>query len=217
MQRLAEQLSRMSQSPRQARQQQQSAERLMEQARRMYENASPEQREQMRRWAMDQASKMGDRGGHSPDGSSSGVSSAASGGDGAGAGGPRARSEGVAGERQEIRTEPVDATAAGRRGEPAGDPSRPPVIAEWLGEGDRRRGPAQEAMIDEQLREATRSAEQAIGDRSVSRRYDRVLQEYFRRLPAKVRSAAGQSGGGAAEPARDADAPPGGGGGAGAP
>lgn len=209
MKRLAEQLSRMSQTSRDAQKQQQNAERLMEQARRLYENASPEQRERMRQWAMEQASKSGEQGGFAPratDGDSQRAPSPV-----AGDGGPRPKSGAKGDAPSEIRTEPIDARSASNPTKEGGeDRTRPRVIAEWLGEGDRRRGPAQQGLIDEQLREATRTAEQAIGDRSVSRRYDRVLQEYFRRLPAKVRSAASaeQTGSsGAAEPARDADVP----------
>lgn len=80
------------------------------------------------------------------------------------------------------RVEPVDARAPGTSDRTAGDQ----VVAEWLGRGAESADPARFAEIADRLRQATRSAEQAIGDRAVPSRFDRVLREYFRRLPAEV-------------------------------
>lgn len=80
------------------------------------------------------------------------------------------------------RVEPVDARAPGTSDRTTAEQ----VVAEWLGRGAESADPARSAEIADRLRQATRSAEQAIGDRTVPSRFDRVLREYFRRLPAEV-------------------------------
>jgi hypothetical protein len=154
-----------------AAKQEQAARELRKQAEDLYKSASPAQQEAMRRW-IEQAGQTGGPGG--PDGVGGGP------GDQPGrrvAGRPGAPAD-------PPRFKPVDARDPNPA--PSTPDSREQVVAEWLGDGDQRRDPAATAAAESHLREAARGAEQAIGDRVVPSRYDRVLREYFRRLPERV-------------------------------
>lgn len=61
------------------------------------------------------------------------------------------------------------------------------VIAEWLNpRGVARGDPGAQQRAYESLREAAESAERAIEEQAVPRRYSRAVREYFRRLPDAV-------------------------------
>jgi hypothetical protein len=187
VERLAEQLENMSQQGDQAARDEKNAERLREQAQRLYENASPEQRERMQRWAQQMARNPSD-GDTSPAGDRRWQGSGNARREGSTLGGGDPRRNATQATAPPIRTEPIDARA--RTSERDGNAEQAQVVAEWLGRGDERRVPGSplpdSAAVQNRLREAARSAEQAIGERTVPGRYDRILREYFRRLPAKL-------------------------------
>lgn len=219
IERLGKQLEKMSKQPGNAAEHEKNAERLREQARRLYEGASPEQRERMDRWMQQAAREHPPQNGHErsdamhPPRDVAGRQQGAPGGrdDRAGepndgstlGGGEPTRDTSARTEDRPLRTTPVDARSPGDR---AGSGNEQ-VVAEWLGSGDERRAPTDQAAVQSRLREAARSAEQAIGDRTVPSRYDRILREYFRRLPEKVAptgaSPASSAPAPAAEPAHD--------------
>ncbi len=198
VERLSEQLEKMSKRPGDAADHEKNADRLREQARRLYESASPEQRERMERW-MQQAATGQPPGGNNnrPDSANPGRALAQTQQSDQGDRGQRGGSPGSGSTRgggepvhdfaaaagdQPVRTTPVDARSA----EDLAHSGHEQVVAEWLGSGDDRRTPAEKAAVVARLQQAARSAEEAIGDRVVPSRYDRILREYFRRLPAKV-------------------------------
>jgi hypothetical protein len=171
----------MSKQPDAARRHEKNADELREQAQRLYDAASPEQKERMRRWVQDAARRQQDRdlaGGdqEAREMGARGPGSTRGGGD------PR-REVGQPAPDQSVRTEPVDARAAHVPGD---EPPNEQVVAEWLGRGGERHSPTDPAVVQGRLREAARSAERAIGDRTVPGRYDRILREYFKRLPDKL-------------------------------
>jgi len=172
----------MSDAQRQAGKHDQNAERLREQAQRMYEAASPQQRKRMEQWIA-----------QSPPPSGNDEAARAGKGDGAPDTNlndrPRPTSPDASPPGTPIRTDPVDARSKSPESSAPSDSEQ--VVAEWLGEGDRHRDPAAAAAVAKRITEAARSAEQAIGDRTVPSRYDRVLREYFRRLPERVAKPAG--------------------------
>jgi len=83
-------------------------------------------------------------------------------------------------------TVPVDARARGAAERPLTGDERP--VGEWLGPGPGAGadGAARRRQVQEAVAEAARSAERAVEDRTIHRRYDRLLRGYFRRLPARV-------------------------------
>lgn len=175
------------------------AERLREQARELLERATPEQREAIERAAREWAQKQppGARaeqpsqtdGSNGPAGPNLGGAPTPRAGDGAG---PKRRAESAPGTGSRI--EDVDA-----RRRPDGAPTgKEPVVSEWLGDGSKERTPAQSAEAQAILREAAQSAQQALDDRTVSSRYSKLLERYFRRLPSAV----------GVRPAGDAPPPP---------
>jgi hypothetical protein len=62
------------------------------------------------------------------------------------------------------------------------------VVAEWLGSG--RKGTATEgsdpAAARERLLDAAKAAQRAVDDRTVPRRFDRLIREFFRRVPQEM-------------------------------
>ncbi len=203
----------MASTKQRARGHEKNAERLMKEAQRLYDSASPEQRERMQQWARQPGpqrppdlgepeapgSTGGSRGQQAVRGSEV-IGHDSVGGEAEKARGLRAQEPGEAA----IRTDPVDARRAGSGGGSDDEAAREQVVAEWLGQGSKRAGgtagagePSPET-VQERLRAAARSAERAIGDRAVPGRYDRILREYFNRLPAKF----------AREPGGTADALP---------
>lgn len=214
LERLSDQLKKMSDQPANAAEHERSAERLREQARRLYEGASPEQRERMSRWMQQAAGDRPPRAGaadaanHRPELAQGrqGVpndrppASFESGDGSTRGGGDPTRGLAAGAQRQPLRTTPVDARSPNEHAESG----REQVVAEWLGSGDERREPVEQAAVRSRLLQAARSAERAIDDRSVPSRYDRILREYFRRLPERVAPSGGSSTPApAAEPAPD--------------
>lgn len=149
VQRLRQTLERFSRSQEDAQRRFEQSERLREMSRQMMEQATPEERDQLRRWA---ESFQGER----PDL-------------------PPAPARPWTG-----ATEPVDARPPA---DPA-DPQRPDserVIAEWY--SDRTPDPDGRvpAPAQGELREAARSAEQAIEQQVVPNRYADLVRRVFRR------------------------------------
>ncbi len=68
-------------------------------------------------------------------------------------------------------------------GDLSGDDGRGPIIASWLGSGPNEAGEAQ-VEYNHAITDAQRSAEHAITDDRVPRRYHEGLKEYFNQLPA---------------------------------
>lgn len=156
MQQMEDQLRQMAEQAEQSRAKGQQAERLRDQARRMIEQASPEQREQMRRWAQKQREESG-----SGDGSGMGVDNTPIPADSTGG----------------FRTQDVDA----RR--PSDRAASERVAGEWTDPNQQpERGPTTTSNreIATTLRDAQKSAEQAIEDQTVPSRY-RNVREYFRK------------------------------------
>lgn len=167
MQRMEEELRQMAESAKGSQQGQQRAKELREQAQRMLEQASPEQREQMRRWAQKQQQESGS---------------------GAGSGMGIDNSPTAAGSADGFRTEDVDAR---KPVEPGG---RERVAGEWTDPSQEihRGGPASTRAMAETLREAQQSAEQAIEDQVVPTRY-RNVREYFRKARERAEREAQQA------------------------
>lgn len=229
--RLAEEVDRIARAPQDAGKKQRDADALRKKAQEMLERSSPEQRERLKQWGeavarereKREASNPGDaaqrqqegpsadqphaaqgagerpkRSGSMPQGSAPQDSATSPGGDGAGT------QPGTSNDRSEAktlpqgRTEVVDARRPNSQPAPGAPES---VAAEWLGQGSRT--PAGDAVLARTLAQAAKSAERAIDDQTVPRRFDRVIERYFRRLPAAVKSNA-ESEAPPAAPAKDA-------------
>lgn len=162
LQKVAERLERQASKSRA------ESERLAKQAQEMYERMSPEQRRELQEAAR-RAGRPGQE--SKPDGGSDQA------GDRPGQHRPR-----VPNENPPARTEVVDA-----RGKPSSRPDAPPgsIAAEWLGEGQREPGEPSESRA-RSYEQAAKSAEKAIEDRAVPKRFDRLIERYFRRLPENV-------------------------------
>jgi hypothetical protein len=160
-------LRQMAEREKGSQQNQQRAKELRDQAQRMLEQASPEQREQMRRWAQKQQEESGS---------------------GAGAGMGIDNSPTAAGSSGGFSTEDVDAR---RPVEPGG---RERVAGEWTDPNQQaqRGGPASTRAMADTLREAQQSAEQAIEDQVVPTRY-RNVREYFRKALERAEREAKQA------------------------
>jgi hypothetical protein len=184
-----------------------SAQELRERARRILENASPEQRRKLEQWARELAKEQprgersrpapGDHAGERQDvaGSPQQTDGALAEGEpatpmnstGSSPGSEPARvGRGVPGESSGgFRTDAVDARP--RDAGPA-SPDAPPARIAGEVAGDGRPGAPllsrQEAA--DAVRRASESAERAIDDRSIPGRYDRLLRRYFKRLPEKL-------------------------------
>lgn len=175
--RLRESLQRMASESDRSKQSRQDAAELRRRAQELYDSADPSQREQMQRWAR-QASEP--RQARNRDAGSRAGSQAG----GRGESDPRELAE------SQGQSIPPSATTSVNATEPNGQaPPNESVVAEWLGDGQERGkalDPARSDAARARLLEAARSAEQAIGDRAVPGRYDRVLREYFKRLPDTV-------------------------------
>lgn len=185
---LGEEIDRLNRPGRDSIDRRRSADELRRKAQELYEAASPEQKSRMQRWVQEAASRQPLGGGGSP--RSAGDSPFEQ---------RLAQRPSVPGDR--LRFETIDARPRGRV-DPSED-SREQVVAEWLGEALKGEGPSPAA--EQRVLEAQRSAEQAIDDRAVPSRYDRVLRDYFKRLPDKVLGASGASEAApSAAPAKDA-------------
>ena len=198
VERLAKQLEKMASQGKQGELDRQRAAAAREQARRMAENLSPQQQERVREWAEALAK------------SRPGLAEQfARGGDGEEprdpSGPPPAMSDGSTGEGRGGNTAAGDQPAENRSGDArpplsprrteivdARDPQSPrragesdQVVAEWLAPPTPGTGTGGAAAV-ERVRRAAQSAQQAVDDRAVPSRYDRLVQRYFRRLPDKV-------------------------------
>ncbi len=170
MKRLQEQIERMGEPAKKATKQEQSARTLRERANEMYRSASPADQEKLQRWVE-----------RAPQGKAQEAQGQGAGGK---VGGQRTPKMNAPASPVDVATTPIDA-----RKPAAQTPDREPrdqVVAEWLGDGEKHRGLSDQAAAQSRLQQAAESAEQAIGDRTVPSRYDRVLREYFKRLPGRV-------------------------------
>lgn len=178
VEKLAERLEKLAKDQQSAAGDREKARDLRDRAEKMLERMSPEQRERMRQWAQEAQKQQ------SPSGDPARRSQSRAQGrpDGSGAGRAPASSQTADTPRTPApsRTELIDARTPSNHSTPAQDQT----IAQWLGPGggapgDRADATAQDAVAQE----AVRSAERAIDDRTVPRRFDRLLERYFRRLP----------------------------------
>ncbi len=86
-----------------------------------------------------------------------------------------------------MKTAPVDARPREQGGTSGNSDAR--VISEWLSGEKRSAGATDEASrreVQEIVQRAKESAERAVDDRVISRRYDTILKRYFDRMPKKV-------------------------------
>ena len=197
---LAERLEELAKNQQSAAGDREQARDLRERAEKMLERMSPEQRERMRQWAQDAQQHQPPAG----DSARRSQSDAQSRPDRSGAGRAPARSQTADIPRtpQPSRTELIDARKSSNGAPPAQDQT----IAQWLGSGGGASGDHADATAQDAVaQEAVRSAERAIDDRTVPRRFDRLLERYFRRLPdAASSSRQTPPAAPAAEPAPDA-------------
>lgn len=170
---LAQRLRQMAETEKSAQRDQRTAEQLRERAREMYENADPEMREQMQKWAREMARQNPDRAeGHGPDGGFKGPATR-------NAPKPHVDAPG------DYTTEVVDARRD--KGDRSSGQQRERVVAEWLGDGKTAPDPSvSREEVEGQLMRAAQSAERAVDERVVHSRYDKLLRRYFRRLPENV-------------------------------
>lgn len=152
---LQEQLDQLAERQQNAKRAGRLSQDLRERAKQLLENASPEDRQAIERWARDQAKENPAR----PD---------------AGAVAPRP---------WDGQTELVDARERPGHapGERAPDPSEK-VIAEWFSnQGVDRTGAAASPAMAEQFQQASEGAEKAIEQQSVPRRHSELIRRIFRR------------------------------------
>jgi hypothetical protein len=222
LEQLAKHLERMTADDGKQRSDRETGERAREQAQKLAEKLSPAQQERLKQWAEglarerpDLAERFANEGEPRPrgdrgEGEAEGdmpreqPSAGAERGVGDGPEGTRQEREATGTERvfPPSRTEIVDARDAGT-GRPGTKGQRDQVVAEWLAPptpgSATGAGPAAAA---ERMRQAARSAQQAVDERAIPSRYDRLVQRYFRRLPEKVAERAEAAG--TPVPAQDA-------------
>ncbi len=181
IERLRKQLERMAERGKGAQEQQDTAEDLREMARRLLEQTSPEERQELEQLARDM---MGEDDGEGADG--------------------RGRRSDAAGARA-APEQPWDSESFDARSEPSSDePGGGQVIADWLGNDDDQSvasgdGGTPGASSGQVLQEAARGAERAVERQAVPReRRDLVRRvfERFRQRAAKEREAASEGTGG---------------------
>ncbi len=201
--RLAEHFKKLADAPKDAAAQRQQAQDMRKKAEELLKSATPEQREQLKRWGQELAKEMqkqgapqdtqqtSGEGSHQP---SSPISHSSDHGtpDGGGKGIDPARPR-TPGDPA-TRTETVDArppTSAERA-----EKRRERVIAEWY--ADRKPdAPASASSADPISSEgesaaqaAARDGERAVETQAVPGRFDKLLLKYFQRLPERAKSAA---------------------------
>ncbi|MBL8763019.1 MAG: hypothetical protein JNM07_01970 [Phycisphaerae bacterium] len=170
----------------------QTAEDFRRRARQMLEQRTPEERRELERFGEALAREA--HAPHGESGSATGAPGTATGGPGDQATADRAnvatppvperdRSRAPAVEPGAPRVRNVDARRTGADGG-GRDPGRERVVAEWLSQQPADRGSVSTAAPEpaELLREAQRSAERALEQKSVPARYDRYVRRYFQRL-----------------------------------
>lgn len=148
---------------------------MRKQAEELWKKASPEQREQIKELAKQMAERQKNQraGQRGAGGSEPGD-------------GPMQAGRREPGSADRQGTNFVDSNLADSRADSAG-PQR--VVAEWLGQGKPGAGVAA-AERERIVREAVKSGEKAIEERAAPKRFDRMLMDYFRRLPEQVAPAA---------------------------
>lgn len=209
---LARHLDKMTADDKAERADRAAAETAREQARRMAERLSPQQQDRLRQWAegiarenpdlvrrlMNQPDGAPDSDQPRPDLAQShpqanprrGMTPDSAGTDYPAGGGPDGRAGDAAAARTAPpltpdRTELVDARNSGRE-QPAIAQSRGQVAGEWLAPPAEGTAATTGPSPVERVRQAARSAQQAVDDRSIPARYDRMVRRYFQRLPDKV-------------------------------
>lgn len=223
IERLAQQLDRMTADNAHRKADKATAERAREQARQLAERLSPEQQERLRQWGEGLAKQRpglarklaGDDTGDPPfppgagdagDPSDDAAPGAADpppplndradrGGTGANAGSARRNPSADESRSPFIptRTELVDARDSGTAS-PRSSPSRDQVVAEWLAPPALGGSATPGAPSPAaRMRQAARSAQKAVEERAIPARYDRLVQRYFRRLPDEVARRAQQN------------------------
>ena len=171
---MREQLKRLADQPKKSQQGMENSEALRKQAEQLWKNASPEQREQIRELAKEMAKQNRQQGGsqasvNAPNGHEAGDQASGFARNG------RPGSQ----DANFVDTQVKDAQSEG-----AG-PQR--VVAEWLGKGKPGTGAvAAPAERDRIVREAVKSGEKAIEERAAPKRFDKLLMDYFKRLPDQV-------------------------------
>jgi hypothetical protein len=175
------------------------SQEMRERAKRMLENATPEQKRKLEQWAKEFA-KEKPRGGEKGAGESAEAGDGSEGErlgtgeqgrpDGEGRGGnqpgtapgnARRSPDGPAPEG--FRTDVVDARP--REGEQQ-SPTGGRVAGETSGDGKPGAPMLSKQEAAEAVRRATENVERAIDDRTIPGRYDRLLRRYFKRLPEKL-------------------------------
>ncbi len=163
---LTEQLKQAEQTKDQAQRDVRTARELRQIEQKMLENASPEERQRLRQWELQLAKQQS---GSEP-GTQPGINPLGS---------PDTS-------QAPIRTEPVDARPKVQP-PPSDQPTQEHVVAEWYSNNKAGADPAATRRdLQESLQRARQSAEQAINERVVPGRYDRLLRQYFRRVPERA-------------------------------
>jgi hypothetical protein len=199
--RMAEQFRKLADAPKDAAAQRRQAREMRKQAEELLKSATPEQREQINRWAQEMAKEMGKDGrmptGRPPTGDDFGNSAGpgrrssdrgSPDSNGAHSDNDHARSPE---DQSPARTDTVDArppTPAERA-----ERSRERVIAEWYadrkaeepGTGVVRGSGAVDAESAAQA--AAREGERAVESQAVPSRFDKLLLKYFQRLPERAK------------------------------
>lgn len=208
---LRDALKQLAEKPRDAKRDRQDAQNLREQAEKMWENATPQQRSEMEKLAREFAKQHGERGTGDtrsreeqdrPDNTDPAAAPRAEGdlarsnaagdstdpaGKGGGPGdqppGARTAATGIRNERP-TNTQDIDAHSTGE----AHAPSR--VIAEWLtNKPPSREGasvPQPPQDVARAVRQSQQTAEQALQERTVPSRLSPLIRRYFERLPQAV-------------------------------
>ena len=214
LRKLADQLSHLAKQPQDAAAARKEAQNLNRQAQELLRNATPEQREQLKKWGQQMAKDTaanrdpspgsGQKPDETPPSTGPGTDEKNSGTSEGGPHGPGAHNAGRDPRtKPPTRTVPIDARAPAppTPAERAGKiPDR--VIAEWYANkkpdrADPGSGPLT-PEAEQSIREATAGGERAVDNESVPTRYDSLLRKYFQRLGERAK----------ASPAPAADAPP---------
>lgn len=219
---MREAIERMREKRAQAQRTAERSRELEKQAREMLEKMSPEERERLERWAAEQERESsqpptspsppgtppgtppGSPPGTSPETSpgknpeAEGEGPVASGSDGAPSGSPRAGSPGAPSSGPPARTAPMDIRRSGEKPRVAGEWTRPQAPEDADARSSSR--PISAREMEELLRDAEKSAEQAVEDQVIPKRY-RNVGEFFRKARERAEKKGGE---GAAKPAEPA-------------
>ncbi|MBL8747370.1 MAG: hypothetical protein JNK58_13575 [Phycisphaerae bacterium] len=156
-------LQEMDKQQQQGQSEQKRSEELRQQAKKLLEQASPEQREQMMKWAQQQMREQGEKG-----------EEGGKGGRQAGSGKGDNRPDAMTG--SPFRTEDVDARRTGAKERIAAEWTRPGVA-----QPDRAISTRE---FEQQLQDAQEAAQQAMEEQTIPARY-RNVQEFYKRALKK--------------------------------